>query len=965
MTTHRHREETVNTQLALIISKLGVSAEAETILSRGSALPDVIFPLMGLRIVIEGKFADHSNARATVLKDARGRIQTGIAHIAAAVIYPTALRHVATANLERELSNARLEFKIVHESGESDDWFGGNPNALMDWLRRAQALMAEDNVVEQTARSLSDRLDGVAHLMSAQKGVCDRLSIILGMNAPKGEKPDDANARRETAAKVGALVIANALVFQEQLAFTDQRVSPLRKIEKAHDLVSEAASEWQAIWSKINYIPIFQLGERVLNELPASRQRNIAFKALLTEARNICANQAALRHDLMGRVFHWLLHYAKYLGAYYTSVSAATLLLKLALSEKWELDFGDVSEIATLRVADLACGTGTLLMAAAQSISDAYITSRSKSSRPLTPGDLDALHKRIMEDVLYGYDVLPSAVHLTASTLALLAPAVSFVGMNLFVMPLGVESASPLGVDATPRLGSLDFLASERLETQLSLDESQSEIIKVGVASSRATGAEVPKLDLCVMNPPFVRSVGGNLLFGSLPDERGRMQTRLKHLVSDANHAGHFASITAGLGSVFAALADQRLKSGGRMAFVLPAALASGEAWGETRRLISNGYHLEIVVTSHDPARQNFSENTSLSEILFIARKLRKKESPGDTKFVNLWRNPRTIYEALDIAERVRLENGTSINAEGFTSIETETHKIADVVTTPHIGGDDNWTAALFAQTELLRTAWRLSTGDLIVPGKRAVRFPVCALEQMGALGPDRKRIHEGFKVSLRDTSPYPGFWGHKSELVKTLSQQPNCYLINWLESPRGPGYGKHLWKRAGTVLLVERLRTNTHRVVAVRFDTEVLGNTWWAFKSSLSSNHIKSLVLWLNSTLGILTLFARRVVTQGAWMQFKQPAWEKMPVLDVRTLSPKQVNALASAYDAVCKTDLQAISELNSDDVRIAIDDAVTAALKLPNISYVRTMLANESGLSGAEEDVGEDDALAENVAA
>ena len=959
MTTHRHREETVNTHLALLISKLGVSAEAETILSRGRALPDVIFPLMGVRIAIEGKFADVPSAKLMVLNNARARIKTGIAHIAAAVVYPNVLRTVSTAKLEHELSNARLDFKIVHESGESEDWFSGNPMALMDWLRRAHAFVAKDNVVEQTAKSLSQRLDGVAYLMSAQKGVCDRLSTILGMNAPKGEKPDHASARRETAAKVGALVIANALVFQEQLAITDERVSPLRKIEKSKDLVCEASSEWHEIWSKINYIPIFQLGERVLNELPASRERNIAFKALLTEARNICANQAALRHDLMGRVFHWLLHYAKYLGAYYTSVSAATLLLKLALSERWNVDFGDVDQIATLRVADLACGTGTLLMATAQAISDAYITSRSKSGRSLTPADLDALHKRVMEDVLFGYDVLPSAVHLTASTLALLAPAVSFVGMNLFVMPLGVESATPLGVDATPRLGSLDFLASERLETQLSLDESQSEIIKVGVTSSRATGAEVPKLDLCVMNPPFVRSVGGNLLFGSLPDERGRMQTRLKRLVAQANAAGQPASITAGLGSVFAALADQRLKSGGRMAFVLPAAVASGEAWGETRRLISSRYDLEVVATSHDPTRPNFSENTSLSEILFIARKLHRGEAPGDTKFVNLWRNPRTIYEALDVAERVRTAKGTSITSSGFTSIETQTQKLAEVVTTPHIEGAEIWSGALFAQTELLRTALQLSTGKLAVEGQAAANVPLCAMAELGALGPDRKRIHEGFLVSAHDRSPYPGFWGHKSDTVKKMAQTPNCHLINWLESPRGPEYGKHLWKRAGTILLVERLRTNTHRVVAVAFDKEVLGNTWWAFKSSLALDRRKALVLWLNGALGILLLFARRVITQGAWMQFKQPGWEAMPVLDVRSLTSNQTRLLAAAYDRLSKEQLMPIAHLNEDAVRTEIDETIVKVLDLPNIGYVRALLANESGLTGtgAEEDLHEDE--------
>jgi len=59
--------------------------------------------------------------------------------------------------------------------------------------------------------------------------------------------------------------------------------------------------------------------------------------------------------------------------------------------------------------------------------------------------------------------------------------------------------------------------------------------------------APLPELDLCVMNPPFVRSVGGNLLFGSMPDQRGVMQGELARRVRETNLP---ASSTAGLGSV-------------------------------------------------------------------------------------------------------------------------------------------------------------------------------------------------------------------------------------------------------------------------------------------------------------------------------------------------------------------------------------------------------------------------------
>ena len=66
-----------------------------------------------------------------------------------------------------------------------------------------------------------------------------------------------------------------------------------------------------------------------------------------------------------------LLEEAKYLGAYYTSIPAATLLLKLAIQTGANGGESSVSSgIPDTRVADLACGTGTLLMAAADALLD-------------------------------------------------------------------------------------------------------------------------------------------------------------------------------------------------------------------------------------------------------------------------------------------------------------------------------------------------------------------------------------------------------------------------------------------------------------------------------------------------------------------------------------------------------------------------------------------------------------------
>lgn len=361
MAKQRNREEVINTQLAILISSLGVTADAETIHVHGQHRPDVLFQLRGLRAVIEGKVADVPNADQIVLGDARKRVQSGIAHIAAAVVYPLDLRSTPTTQLLTILQHSQLKYRIITETDEGSSWYEGTPAALMEAFRRAQETLTKDDIVEKTAHSLSSRLQAVADLWIGQPGACDRLSGILGIPCQKDETPEAAHARRETTAKVSALVLANAFIFQEQLASTDGRISSLRKLETKPDLMDATAEHWRWIWEEINYVPIFQLGERVLTELPSGPQSSLPVKALLTEAKAICSQQAALRHDLMGRIYHWLLHHAKFLGTYYTSVPAATLLLKLALAAEWDKDFGDPAELASFRVADLACGTGTLI----------------------------------------------------------------------------------------------------------------------------------------------------------------------------------------------------------------------------------------------------------------------------------------------------------------------------------------------------------------------------------------------------------------------------------------------------------------------------------------------------------------------------------------------------------------------------------------------------------------------------
>jgi len=79
--------------------------------------------------------------------------------------------------------------------------------------------------------------------------------------------------------------------------------------------------------------------------------------------------------------------------------------------------------------------------------------------------------------------------------------------------------------------------------------------------------------------------------------------------------------------------------------------------------------------------------------------------------------------------------------------------------------------------------------------------------------------------------------------------------------------------------------------------DTPVLSNVWCPV---LTSHPNKTLSLWLNSTLGLLILLSHREETEGAWIDFKKPVLSEMPVLNVGSLAPTQMDRLVKAYDTL-----------------------------------------------------------------
>jgi hypothetical protein len=253
-----------------------------------------------------------------------------------------------------------------------------------------------------------------------------------------------------------------------------------------------------------------------------------------------------------------------------------------------------------------------------------------------------------------------------------------------------------------------------------------------------------------------------------------------------------------------------------------------------------------------------------------------------------------------------------------------------------------------FAQSELLKTFYSLKNGAVTLPGhKDRHEIRICALEKLGGLGPDPRDVYDGFALTDAKTA-YPALWGHPAELA-TFAQKPNQYLDPLSEALPGRNLRdiELVWPKAGRVLITMRSWLKTKRMVAVRMSEPVLSDVWWPFVfkdgSFNETQAEKALVLWLNSTLGILMLLAHREETRGAWVQFKKPVLSAMPVLDLTRLSSRTLGKLADAYDSLHAAMLLPLPQMGTDPTRMRIDAAICRALKLPSIDAIRQLLGQE----------------------
>ena len=696
-------EPNVNNALGNLLQKMlprgkALSENTQAIAGRPGLKPDILITAPGRSpVVIEAEYLP----AATVEPEAKERLGLTAAsngRVIEAVIalrYPEALKEVY--DLQTALKDARLSYCVFTEDGgqgrfPESGWLEGSVEDLADMVR---LVSVPQQAVDRATTTLQKGIDGAAKLLDemneAKPGITTAIARLLGMtNVPQTRR-------------MACAILANALVFHGRIAGMHDGVRPLAMV--CGDGVANPQGETLAAWNeilKINYWAIFAIAKDILEQLPSGDAANV-LRLLRNTAQSVNATGVDNAHDLTGRIFQRLIADRKYLATFYTLPASAALLARLAVAKMEGVDWSSAEAIGKLRIGDFACGTGALLSAVYEQIA---------ARHERTGGDLEALHKVMMEEVLYGCDVMPSAVHITGSTLSGVEPSVRFNNSHLYTMPYGRMQ------DGSVMIGSLELLQSSDVLTLFNTSDPAMRTGSAGEETAAQIQAEIPDegYDLVIMNPPFTRNTGmeaGKVgvfnpafaAFNASVMDQQAMGKRLTALKKGTCYQGN-----AGLASAFAALSDNKLKPGGVLALVLPLSAASGLAWGNFREMLVNGY-TDLTVLSLAEADNDdlsFSADTGMAECLVLARKLRTSEAATqNADFVSLNNRAQGFAAAAAIAKGVLAtshERGIGDGPYGGVGLQIGAEMVGEMLTTDLVGGDI-WNCVRLKDYALAQTA--------------------------------------------------------------------------------------------------------------------------------------------------------------------------------------------------------------------------------------------------------------------
>lgn len=946
-------EHTINDSLAGLLSETRrawrapgvVSSENTGMIKGSSARPDILVLEPNVSpVVVETEVL----AAVSVEAEAVSRLGTQIRSTgrtilsAIAVRLPVRLRTAHRGALRSELANAG-DLEMAFYAGTAPSAFSRWPRSgwilggVADLSILTQSASIPPNIIDEAATQL---ICGVSEAAALLEDMADAHHGAIHKISEELHQEDGGQTRR-----MAMTILVNAFVFHESLAGGPGELSSVRSLDELRDPggaleKSVVLVEWRKIL-KINYWPIFDIARRILQLIPVGYGEALIERMAAT-VEKLVRNRLMRSHDLTGAVFQRLIADRKFLAAYYTTPAAAALLASLALAAgktpsggSW----GNPADVKALRIADFACGTGTLLSTAYQRVGQLH---------ELAGGDSETLHPDMMATALIGCDVLPAAAHLTASMLSGAHPTVEYKQGSILTVAYGKQP------DESIALGSLDLLHDQKHLDILPITAKAAE----GMGESeKETWSSLPhaSFDVVIMNPPFTRATsheGGKkdipnpmfAAFSSSAEEQKLMAEATRRLT-----AGTSAHGNAGEASIFLVLADRKLKEGGVLALVMPLSLMLGHSWEDSRALLTRNYSNLVVVSiaGTDGADLSFSADTDMAECLVVGRKAKSKTTNRAT-FIILKERPTfpllgsvagTQIHRLIVARNIRsLEDGPV----GGTLLHFGNDIIGQAIQAG-LPPSGCWNLSRVSDLSLAQAAYQLANQKRVwLPGmdeSEAVGIPMTTVAAIGDIGPidrDINGINPNGSIrgpfAIRDAQPdsvptYPALWAHDAERERAMSFAADSEAVplkgtTAKEQASINSKALSIWGTASHCHFNRDFRFNSQSTSMQFTPRKAIGGRAWLSISLHSAELEKMLVLWANTSLGLLLYWWHANKEQPGRGSVTKSALESLAVLDVSALKPRQAAKAVKLFDEFSGRELFPLHKIDVDPGRRELDE-------------------------------------------
>lgn len=941
------REEVVNTLFAELLNEAGFVAIPEKLdqsyLGNNKRYPDISLILDGIKVIVECR-KDICKVEK-LFDDARKRVDEGLAEISVALLYPNTNKDITTLDEVKEfLKSCVFEGKILYSNNgiiDEEPITKMKFDQIKEVLRRiANLAISKDalyNLVKESEiefDSIATKLNSKNLFYNSSKIKAIIIDVLELTNFEKSVKELDLY-------KMLLFILFDAILMHEVICNQVKQVNSISLVKK--HFKNFFAIEWNKILN-IDFTPIFNIAHQIITILPSSTEVEEMLERLRDLANKVLSSGLLKKHDFLGRLYHKLLlnTIGRYYATYYTAIPSAVLLAELLFkTDNFEL----LTTLATnknalekIKIIDPACGSGTLLSSSYVALRDIYYTFFGTSR-------FEEFHQKMIENVVYGWDVLDYATHLTLTTLLMHNPKSQVMKSNIYTLPNGV-------INNEVYIGSLSYLSKDTL-----FGKSWTRKGVKGEESVRSFDMEVNpnSFDVVIMNPPFTRSNGFNTKFRYSPIEVKKKQTKeLQKIIERYKLTGIGQ---AGIAALFIVLGDKLIKEGGRIGFVIPRGFLNGVSWEKLRNLLMSNYEIKFIISNHEIGSPelgvegwNWSENTFLGEIMLIAEKSkREKETKSkETIFVNFRNKPANEIESYLISTQV-INYSSKINGylnNGiYEELRVKDNSIGSMYKVRQSELDKyGWmTPCLFADPNLNSFAINLydelsniGFSDL---EKVALKFTVGQTTK-NCLGVDRKQISDLFEKTTT-TTPYSIVWNTTGQMDTISLKSKHIGYGN----PKKKNSVQVFQDYSSNFLIAERFYAQTSRLVGMTTNsTNVLANMFWEIKLN-DPSLIPFLLLWFNSTYGMMIYLSKSINNRGGIFNLKK---EHIKHLIFPIYTEKLLVEAKEKYTSIKNLQFENLKNefemaKSGKGARKEIDDFFRDKFNLPDLSKYYYLLAKE----------------------